>query len=138
MEFLSGGDLSVLMRANALFTIPVTRFMAAEIICGLQFLHTRGIIHRDIKPANILMNSAGHLKIADFGLAVMNIFGDKKISEYAGTLRYMAPEILLRKPYNTAVDWFSAGVMIYEMATGKYPFNAALKQVTRESPGSGR
>ncbi|XP_040278387.1 protein kinase C delta type-like [Bufo bufo] len=132
MEFLSGGDLSVLMRANALFTIPVTRFMAAEIICGLQFLHTRGIIHRDIKPANILMNSAGHLKIADFGLAVMNIFGDKKISEYAGTLRYMAPEILLRKPYNTAVDWFSAGVMIYEMATGKYPFNAGILPETIE------
>ncbi|XP_040278300.1 protein kinase C delta type-like [Bufo bufo] len=93
MEFLSGGDLSGLMRANAPFTVPVTRFMAAEIICGLQFLHTRGIIHRDIKPANILIDSAGHLKIADFGLAVMNIFGDKKISEYAGTLRYMAPEV---------------------------------------------
>ncbi|XP_040278338.1 protein kinase C delta type-like [Bufo bufo] len=132
MEFLSGGDLSGLMRANAPFTIPVTRFMAAEIICGLQFLHTRGIIHRDIKPANILMDRAGHLKIADFGLAVMNIFGDKKISEYAGTLRYMAPEILLRKPYDTAVDWFSAGVMIYEMATGKYPFYAGILPGTIE------
>ncbi|XP_040289877.1 protein kinase C delta type-like [Bufo bufo] len=126
MEFLSGGDLGDLIHAKAPFTIPVTRFCAAEIICGLQFLHNRGIIHRDIKPENILMDSAGHLKIADFGLAVMNIFGERKISQYAGTLSYMAPEILLEKPYNTAVDWFSAGVTIYQMATGKYPFSASI------------
>ncbi|KAM3936188.1 protein kinase C delta type-like [Leptodactylus fuscus] len=124
MEYLSGGDLRDLMRANAPFPITITRFFAAEIICGLQYLHTRGIIHRDIKPENILLDSAGHLKIADFGLAVTNIFGDTKISEHAGTLRYMAPEILQGKPYNAAVDWFSAGVMFYEMATGKYPFFA--------------
>ncbi|XP_040294511.1 protein kinase C delta type-like [Bufo bufo] len=126
MEFLSGGDLGDLIHAKAPFTIPVTRFFAAEIICGLQFLHNRGIIHRDIKPENILMDSAGHLKIADFGLAVMNIFGERKISQYAGTLSYMAPEILLEKPYNTAVDWFSAGVTIYQMASGKYPFSASI------------
>ncbi|KAM3934876.1 protein kinase C delta type-like [Leptodactylus fuscus] len=122
MEYLSGGDLRDLLKANAPFSLPITRFFAAEIICGLQYLHTRGIIHRDIKPENILLDSAGHLKIADFGLAVTNIFGDTKISQHAGTLRYMAPEILLGKPYNAAVDWFSAGVMFYQMATGKYPF----------------
>ncbi|XP_075189478.1 protein kinase C delta type-like [Anomaloglossus baeobatrachus] len=122
MEYLSGGDLRDIMSTNAPFPISVTRFLAAELICGLQFLHSRGIIHRDIKPENILLDSTGHLKIADFGAAVMNIFGDTKTSGWAGTRVYMAPEILQKKPYNTAVDWFSAGLVIYEMATGKHPF----------------
>ncbi|KAM4038545.1 protein kinase C-like 1B [Anomaloglossus baeobatrachus] len=122
MEYLSGGDLRGIMSTNAPFPIAVTRFLAAELICGLQFLHSRGIIHRDIKPENILLDSTGHLKIADFGLAVMNIFGDTKTSDCIGSLIYMAPEILQEEPYNTAVDWFSAGVVIYQMATGRYPF----------------
>ncbi|KAM4045225.1 protein kinase C theta type-like [Anomaloglossus baeobatrachus] len=101
---------------------PISHCSHQELICGLQFLHSRGIIHRDIKPGNILLDSNGHLKIADFGLAVMNIFGDTKTSDCVGSLFYMAPEILQEEPYNTAVDWFSAGVVIYQMATGRYPF----------------
>ncbi|KAM4046111.1 protein kinase C delta type-like [Anomaloglossus baeobatrachus] len=123
MEYLSGGDLRGFMTTYAPIPIPAIRFIAAELICGLQFLHSRGIIHRDIKSDNILLDNNGHLKIADFGLAVMNIFGNAKTTGWAGTLKYMAPEILLEKPYNTAVDWFSAGVVIYEMATGRYPFS---------------
>ncbi|XP_071969329.1 protein kinase C delta type-like [Engystomops pustulosus] len=122
MEYLSGGDLRDLIWAKAPLTIPLTRFFAAEVICGLQFLHSRGIIHRDIKPENMLLDSVGHLKIADFGLSVTNIFGNQKITEYAGTLSYMAPEILEKRPYNAAVDYFAAGVTIYEMATKQYPF----------------
>ncbi|XP_077155303.1 protein kinase C theta type-like [Ranitomeya variabilis] len=122
MEYLSGGDLRHIMATSSPFPIPATRFIAAEIICGLQFLHSRGIIHRDIKPENILLDSIGHVKITDFGLAVMNMFGDAKTSGWVGSLLYMAPEILLEKPYNMAVDWFSTGVVIYEMATGRYPF----------------
>lgn len=124
MEHLSGGDLRDYIRCFAPFPIPVTRFFAAELVCGLQYLHMRGIVHRDIKPENILLDSSGHLKTADFGCAAMDIFGAKKLSQCIGTMRYMAPEILLPKPYNMAVDWFSAGVMLYEMATVKYPFYA--------------
>ncbi|KAM4048652.1 protein kinase C delta type-like [Anomaloglossus baeobatrachus] len=140
MEYLSRGDLLDIMSNNAPFPIAITRFLAAELICGLQFLHSRGIIHRDIKPENILLDSTGHLKIADFGLAVMNIFGDTKTSGWAGTQEYMAPEILQEKPYNTAVDWFSAGVMIYEMATGQHPFyrgksdETTIKAIINDDP----
>ncbi|KAM4047232.1 protein kinase C delta type-like [Anomaloglossus baeobatrachus] len=122
MEYLSGGDLRQFLKRNAPLPIPATRFFAAELICGLQFLHSRGIIHRDLKPENILLDSTGHLKIADFGLAAMNIFGDTKTSDCVGTYIYRAPEIFLQKPYNTAVDWFSAGVVLYEMAIGGHPF----------------
>ncbi|XP_073402298.1 protein kinase C delta type-like isoform X2 [Dendrobates tinctorius] len=122
LEYLSRGTLRGFMATSAPFPIPAIRFIAAEIICGLQFLHSRGIIHRDIKPENILLYSIGHLKIADFGLAVMNMFGDSKTSGWVGSLLYMAPEILQGKPYDTAVDWFSTGVVIYEMATARYPF----------------
>ncbi|KAM4044999.1 protein kinase C delta type-like [Anomaloglossus baeobatrachus] len=137
MEYISGGDL---LKIRVPFTIPAIRFFAAELICGLQFLHSRGIIHRDIKPDNILLDSTGHLKIADFGVAVMNIFGDTKTSGCAGTLFYMAPEILQEKPYNTAVDWFSAGVVICTLATGRHPFyrgqigGAIIKAIINDDP----
>ncbi|XP_063789068.1 protein kinase C theta type-like [Pseudophryne corroboree] len=124
MEYLSGGDLCQLIRSRGPFDVPTTRFFAAEILCGLQFLHTRGIVHRDIKTENILLDAAGHVKIADFGLSVMNVHGDKKISGKTGTLRYMAPEIICKFPYNYMVDLFSFGVVLFEMATGVYPFHA--------------
>ncbi|XP_063802296.1 protein kinase C delta type-like [Pseudophryne corroboree] len=124
MEYLSGGDLFQLIQRRAPFDVPTIRFFAAEILCGLQFLHTRGIVHRDIKTDNILLDAAGHVKIADFGLSAMNVHGDKKISGQTGTLYYMAPEITCNLPYNTTVDLFSFGVVLFEMATGVYPFHA--------------
>ncbi|XP_063813633.1 protein kinase C delta type-like [Pseudophryne corroboree] len=124
MEYLSGGDLFQLIQRRGPFDVPTIRFFAAEILCGLQFLHTRGIVHRDIKTDNILLDAAGHVKIADFGLSVMNVHGDKKISGQTGTLYYMAPEITSNIPYNTTVDLFSFGVVLFEMATGVYPFHA--------------
>ncbi|KAM4045259.1 protein kinase C theta type-like [Anomaloglossus baeobatrachus] len=140
MEYLSGGDLRHFLIRNAPLPIPAIRFIAAELICGLQFLHSRGIIHRDLKPENILLDSTGHLKIADFGLAATNIFGDTKTSDCVGTYIYRAPEIFLEKPYNTAVDWFSAGVVLYEMATGRHPFyiggfqRTATKAIINDDP----
>ncbi|CAH2252565.1 ras-related GTP-binding D [Pelobates cultripes] len=97
------------------------RFFAAELVCGLQYLHKNGIIHRDLKPANILIDSEGHLKIADFGLSLENMFNDQTATEFVGTLGYAAPEIL-EENYNAAVDWWALGVIVYLMATGHCPF----------------
>ncbi|OCT80476.1 hypothetical protein XELAEV_18027288mg, partial [Xenopus laevis] len=117
MEYLSGGNLGDELDKRGRFDMDRVRFYSAEIICGLQFLHSKGIIHRDLKPLNILLDHDGHAVISDFGLAVQNIFKDDTTTGRVGTLRYMAPEMLQGKPYNAAVDWWSLGHTIYEMAT---------------------
>ncbi|XP_041446970.1 protein kinase C delta type-like [Xenopus laevis] len=122
MELALGRSLEDEIRDWRRFEMPRVVFHAAEIICGLQFLHSKGIIHRDLKPGNILLDKQGHVKIADFGLAVDDIFGDQTIVGYAGTPGYMAPEILLKKEYNAGVDWWSTGIVISEMAIGRSPF----------------
>ncbi|XP_077133609.1 protein kinase C theta type-like [Ranitomeya variabilis] len=123
MEYLSGGTLTAFIKFRAPLNVCTTRFLAAEILSGIQFLHSRGIIHRDLKPDNILLDGDGHAKIADFGLAAMNVFGSQKISEFYGTPGYMAPEMVRRQPFNYSVDLFAFGIIIYQMATGFFPFN---------------
>ncbi|OCT70225.1 hypothetical protein XELAEV_18037146mg [Xenopus laevis] len=118
MEYLSGGSLEHALEEYGRIDISTIQFLSAEMICGLQFLHSKGIIHRDIKPINILLDDKGHVRISDFGLAKQNVFKDDTITDLVGTLRYMAPEILQEKPYNAAVNWWSLGVTIFEMATG--------------------
>ncbi|OCT86302.1 hypothetical protein XELAEV_18019994mg [Xenopus laevis] len=89
---------------------------------SLKFLHANGIVHRDLKPENILLDEDGHLKIADFGLVCTNMFGSKTRRGICGTPGYIPPEVLSKKKYNSGADWWSFGVTLYEMATGKLPF----------------
>ncbi|XP_077134873.1 protein kinase C delta type-like [Ranitomeya variabilis] len=123
MEYLSGGTLTAFINSRGPLDVCTTRFLAAEILSGIEFLHSRGIIHRDLKPDNILLDGDGHAKIADFGLAAMNVFGSQKISEFCGTAGYMAPEMIWQQPFNYSVDLFAFGVIVYQMATGFFPFN---------------
>ncbi|XP_041419691.1 protein kinase C delta type-like [Xenopus laevis] len=93
MEYASGGSLQDLLNNRGYLDMDSVLFYAAEMVCGLQFLHSEGIIHRDFKPENILFSNKGHIKIADFGLAAENVFGNKTISGSIGTLHNMAPEV---------------------------------------------
>uniref|UniRef100_A0A803K4X6 Protein kinase domain-containing protein n=1 Tax=Xenopus tropicalis TaxID=8364 RepID=A0A803K4X6_XENTR len=93
MEFASRGSLKDLLKKDHHLKSRQVIFYSAEMVCGLQYLHSRGIIHCDLKPDNILISSEGHIKIADFGLAVEHVFGHDTTCGYRGTPKYMAPEV---------------------------------------------
>ncbi|XP_041418647.1 protein kinase C delta type-like [Xenopus laevis] len=122
MEYVSGGTMEDQMYNGGRMEMDSITFYAAEMVCALQFLHCNGIIHRDVKPANVLVTSEGHVKVCDFGLAVEGIFENVKARGIAGTVRYMAPEVILEEQYDAGIDWWSLGIILYEMATKCYPF----------------
>jgi hypothetical protein len=126
MEYIKGGSLNDYMKSN---NFNFTERRAAELIYqlakGLKYLHKYGIIHRDLKPDNIMLTEAsdkGNIKIMDFGLS--KILGKKeKSTDGFGTLTFVAPEVLIRKPYNKEVDIWSVGVILYLMLSGDLPFD---------------
>ncbi|XP_018101761.1 protein kinase C delta type [Xenopus laevis] len=140
MEYASGNSLKKFIKRTGKLKMDAITFYTAEIICGLQFLHANGIVHRDIKLGNILLTGEGHIKIADFGLAVEGMFGQRKVKGKAGTVKYMAPEVLQLRSYDAGADWWSLGIVICKMATGMTPFfedgnnDTFISSVIRDEP----
>ncbi|XP_053323916.1 protein kinase C delta type-like [Spea bombifrons] len=124
MEYMAGGSFEFYLKIYRSFTQSAAAFYSAEIVCGVQFLHSRGIIHRDLKADNVLFDAEGHAKICDFGIVAENVFGTAEVTEPCGTFMYMAPEVHLKKAYGAAVDWWSFGVLLNRMLTEAYPFFA--------------
>jgi len=126
MEYIRGGRLTDYMREKKFnFTEKRAAELIYEIAIGVKYLHKYGIIHRDLKPDNIMLteaNDKGHIKIMDFGLS--KILGKKeKTSDGFGTLTFVSPEVLIRKPYNKEIDIWSIGVILYLMLSGDLPFD---------------
>ncbi|KAG7941678.1 hypothetical protein I3843_16G056600 [Carya illinoinensis] len=151
MEYLNGGDLYSLLRNVGCLEEDVARIYVAELVLALEYLHSLGIVHRDLKPDNILIAHDGHIKLTDFGLSkiglinsTMELSGPQTIGTASpdvhnphaqeteersrhsavGTPDYLAPEILLGTEHGYAADWWSVGIILFELITGIPPFTA--------------
>ncbi|XP_063574677.1 ribosomal protein S6 kinase beta-1-like isoform X3 [Pongo abelii] len=106
------------LEREGIFMEDTACFYLAEISMALGHLRQKGIIYRDLKPENIMLNHQGHVKLTDFGLRKESIHDGTVTHMFCGTIKYMAPEILMRSGHNRAVDWWSLGAFMYDMLTG--------------------
>jgi serine/threonine protein kinase len=128
-EFIPGGELFSLITRQQFLSVRQSKFIMSEIVLFLNHLHDKGIVYRDLKPENILISSTGHVKIVDFGFASKS---EEHSKTFCGTVEYLSPEIIKRKPHGTEVDWWTCGVLLFEMLTGRSPFGGKSSTQTFE------
>ncbi|XP_032234964.1 cGMP-dependent protein kinase 1 isoform X2 [Nematostella vectensis] len=122
LEVCLGGELWTILRDRGSFDDSTTRFYVGCVIEAFQYLHSKGIVYRDLKPENLLLDGHGYCKLVDFGFAKKIGFG-RKTWTFCGTPEYVAPEIILNKGHDLSADYWSLGILMYELLTGSPPFS---------------
>ena len=122
MEYIDGITLREYMKRNAPLSIDTALDFTIQILTALQHAHEKGVVHRDIKPQNIMVQSNGKLKVTDFGIAEIRDSKPQNSGVAMGTVYYISPEQASGKTTTFSSDIYSVGIMLYEMATGRLPF----------------
>uniref|UniRef100_A0A8C7V8J9 Ribosomal protein S6 kinase n=1 Tax=Oncorhynchus mykiss TaxID=8022 RepID=A0A8C7V8J9_ONCMY len=136
LDFLRGGDLFTRLSKEVMFTEEDVKFYLAELALALDHLHGLGIIYRDLKPENLPMyhfqlgSFCCPLFVPDFGLSKESIDHENKAYSFCGTVEYMAPEVVNRRGHTLSADWWSYGVLMFEMLTGTLPFQGKDRKET--------
>ncbi|MBN3304341.1 KGP1 kinase, partial [Amia calva] len=127
LEFCCGGELWTKLREIGRFEEPIAVFCAACVVEAFAYLHKKGIVYRDLKPENLMLDKHGYVKLVDFGFAKVLSRGQKTYS-FCGTPEYLAPEILQNEGHDFAADFWSLGILVYELLTGSPPFSSSDPQ----------
>ncbi|KAF5297699.1 hypothetical protein FQA39_LY12030 [Lamprigera yunnana] len=135
LPFITGGEMYTHLRRKRKFDENLSKFYAAQVVLTLEYLHHLDLLYRDLKPENILIDCEGYIKITDFGFCKL-VKG--RTWTLCGTPEYLAPEIILSKGYGSSADWWSCGVLIYEMVAGYSPFYASDSMMIYEKIVSGK
>ncbi|KAL7410611.1 putative camp-dependent protein kinase [Mrakia frigida] len=133
LDLMLGGDLRFHIDRMGGFDEKAVRFYVAEIALALDYLHSIRIVHRDLKPDNLLLDELGHVHLTDFNIAVHFSTSGRLLTGVAGSMAYMAPEVLAKKGYSCQIDWWSLGVIVYELMFGKRPFRGKTNSALTES-----
>lgn len=124
MESCLGGELWTILRDKGNFDDATTRFYTACVVEAFDYLHSRNIIYRDLKPENLLLSTSGYVKLVDFGFA-KKLIGGRKTWTFCGTPEYVAPEVILNRGHDISADYWSLGVLMFELLTGTPPFTGS-------------
>jgi serum/glucocorticoid-regulated kinase 2 len=144
LDYASGGELFFHLRKAGRFPEVLACFYTAEVVSALDYLHNRDIIYRDLKPENLILDARGHVMLTDFGLAktgVTSVGGSAEgrgANTFCGTPEYLAPETIQGHLHGKAVDWWSVGVMLFEMLVGLPPFYAPNRNAMYEKAIHGK
>ncbi|KAM8889218.1 cGMP-dependent protein kinase 1-like isoform 1-T1 [Synchiropus picturatus] len=122
MEACRGGELWSLLRDCGAFDESTSRFYSSCVLEAFSYLHSRGVLYRDLKPENLILDHRGYAKLVDFGFC-KKVGLRKKTWTFCGTPEYLPPELILNKGHDLSLDFWSLGVLVFEMLTGRPPFS---------------